>query len=154
MSTRSAGVFDALATIEEKMYSPFYFYFNLRYDAELTESKPVETIKSWLKEFNQIQEKQRVSYENSDHFPWINITLLNAKSDDSWAKDDSITECNVIAVEVQSTSITRQRHWKQDILQYVDLLKKIADLLNWELIDEETEDGIEDYVIYSSRIKK
>ncbi len=138
----------------KKMYSPFYFYFNLRYDAELSESKPVETIKSWLKEFKQIQETQSVSYENSDHFPWIKITLLNAKSDDSWAEEDSITECNLIAIVGSKHLYHPTETLEIRYLQYVDLLKKIADLLNWELIDEETEDGIEDYVIYNSRIKK
>jgi hypothetical protein len=136
------------------MYSPFYFYFNLCYDAYLSESKPVESIKSRLKEFEQIQEKQSVSYRNSDGFPWIDITLLKANSYNNWVQDDSAKQCNLIAVVGSKhlhhpAETTETRYW-----QYVDLLKKIADLLNWELIDEETEDGIEDYVVYNPRIPK
>lgn len=140
--------------LKNNMWSSFYFYFNLRYDAKLSESKPIEVIKSCLKEFEQIQEKQRVSYGNSGDFPWIDLTLLKAKSYNRWVQDDAISQCNLVAVvgskHLEHSAETIETRY----LQYVDLLKRIADSLNWELIDEETEDGIEDYVVYNPRIKE
>ena len=140
--------------LKKRMYSPFYFYFQLRYDNKLSESKLVENIKGWLKEFKELQEKKKVSYENSDSFPWIDLTLLNANFYDSRIKDNSIGQCNLIAVVGSKNLQHPTETIESRYLQYVNLLKEIADLLNWELIDEETEDGIEDYVVYNPRIKE
>lgn len=130
------------------MYSPHYFYFYLRYDADLSESKSLESIQRHLKKVEHIEEKGRVVYKNVHSFPWIDISLLNANSYSTWALSDTISQCNLIAIVGSKVTDSAVETMDARYTHYTMLLKQLADVLGWELIEEETEDGLQDYMLY------
>jgi hypothetical protein len=83
-----------------------------------------------------------VEYTNAKTFPRITITLLEATSYGSWRLDTSISQCNLIAIVGSKTLNPSAEPIEERYGQYIVLLKKIADLLNWELVEEKTEAGL------------
>ncbi len=130
------------------MYSPYFFCFYLRFDAGLSQRTDVDRIKDYLKQVDQLREVDRITYESVDTFPGIRLILLHAITYSSWAGNDSINTCNLIYIEGAKFVNSEPEALPASHARYVALLKKIADLLGWEVVEDETEDGIEDLVRY------
>lgn len=131
------------------MYSPYFFCFYLRFDAGLSRHLDIERIKGYLRGVDQIRAVDPITYESVEAFPGIRLILLHARSCNSWASSHSIRSCNLMYVEgakaMDSEAETNQtRH-----ARYVELLKKTADVLGWEVVEED-EEGIEDFVRYQA----
>ncbi|MEK6482615.1 hypothetical protein WJR50_34125 [Catalinimonas sp. 4WD22] len=116
----------------------------------MTESVPINEVKKFLDNLPEIKERGIVNYENHKFFPWINLTLVKTATMDSWASDIEIQYVNLISV----TASKRGTQADKELEEYLNLMKKIADFLKWEIVEEETEDGIENHVIYKSKVEK
>jgi ribonuclease HIII len=128
------------------MYSDQYFYFTLRPDLELSEKISIELVKSFLNSIEEIKEKTSVTYQNNEMYPWITLDLINAKSMNSWSSNKDIEDVNLISIVGSKNTLTDTFENKRKY--YLTLLEKIADYLKWEIVEEETEDGIENFVVY------
>jgi len=130
------------------MYSPYFFCFCLRFDAGLSRHLDVDRVRAYLRGVDQMREVDPITYESTETFPGIRLMLLHAGSYESWASNPSIRTCNLISVEGSKFANAEAETLPARHARYVEWLKKIADLLGWELVEEETEEGIEDLVLY------
>jgi hypothetical protein len=87
-----------------------------------------------------------ISYENAIGYPWISLSLVKSRkgnysvSSETWNR-----EFNMIPVVCSKSD-----NGKVPVAQ-VDVLIRIARILNWELIDEETDESDEKVILYSPK---
>ncbi|MEO0334231.1 MAG: hypothetical protein AAF223_21600, partial [Bacteroidota bacterium] len=96
-----------------------------------------------LQEFEQEDE---FGFKNKKPFPFTDMTLLNVKRLGSWSSNDSDPErTNLIAIVCAKGESV-------DFEEVSTAFIKIASFLNWMLVDEETDEGVEDYVIWKPEL--
>ena len=123
------------------MWSPHYFYFNIRKDNNLSGRIRIKELNDILDSFSQLRKISRYNYRNAEHFPWIDIVLPDAADPDNWSFDGSkkYKEINLIAVTgskiLDNTGSLEERH-----KIYIEFLSSIRDQLGWELVEETGED--------------
>lgn len=116
------------------MYSPFYNYFNICKDKELSQTTGTRELISFLKTQPELMQQSAHTFRNSGNFPyWLSIALLNAPSYDTYSDNnaDSVTTNILIVVATRDTF---------GHAQIKDLLQKISSHLQWQIINEEKND--------------
>jgi len=92
----------------------------------------VSHIGKTLEATGMLQKESSVSFSNADFFPWISIGIVHQKNNGYNQKDD-IELANLIVIVGSRDN---------DEKQYLDLLLNIAKQLQWELVDEDSDEII------------
>ena len=126
------------------MWSHLYGYYEIRGSADYSISADTEDMRTILADFPELKRVGLMSYENALGYPWISLCLAkSSKGSYSVSPETWNTEFNTIPV-VCSKSDSGKVPAAQ-----LDLLLRIAALLNWELLEEENDEGEEDVVLYA-----
>lgn len=126
------------------MWSDRHFYFNIYKDKSLSSHVATKSVCDYLDTLPDLKKTSDFSYCNAS----TDLSILFAKSVDSWSDNDTNSE------KTNLISIVCTKGDSADFEKHKTLLIKIAAFLNWQLVDEQTDDGIEDFVIWSPQTHK
>jgi hypothetical protein len=130
----------------EVMWSHIYGYYEIRGAADYSVSSDTEEMRAILAGFPELKQAGLISYENAINYPWISLSLVKsnkgnyAVSADTWNR-----EFNMIPIVCSKSDNGRVP------VTQVSLLIKIAEILNWELIDEEEDESDTKVILYSPK---
>ncbi|GAB3834958.1 hypothetical protein [Hymenobacter jeollabukensis] len=125
------------------MWSDRYSYYEIRASATYSATADTKQIRNVLDALPELQRTGTVSYVNAIGFPWLELSLVTGKDGNFHVFTDTWTEqFNMIPIVCAKSD---QGHVPASQLSF---LVKLAQLLNWELIWEEDEDGNEDVILW------
>lgn len=124
------------------MYSAFYFYFEIRYDASYSRSVDAPALTRFLAGLDELVPKNGDTYAAREGAPWLSMALLSADSRGNYA---SWGTCPAF---VNLISVVGSKEGADARQFYLSLMVKIAAFLGWHVMDEEDEDGNEDVVLW------
>ncbi|MDJ1496862.1 hypothetical protein QNI19_28260 [Cytophagaceae bacterium DM2B3-1] len=125
------------------MWSDRYYYLNIYYDKQLSAEVSTSTLITFLQSIPQLMQYGEFEFRNIESFPFTIIFLVRAQSPTSWSdRDTDINKTNLI-------NIVCTKGKKEDFKKIMDVLIPIASFVNWQLVDELTDDEIEDFVLWS-----
>ncbi|MBC8152665.1 MAG: hypothetical protein H7Z72_07120 [Bacteroidetes bacterium] len=124
------------------MWSDKYYYLNIYHDKELRVDCDTNQLVSFLKSLSQLKQTTTTAFTNSDRLPlYIDITLLWTNHINSWSDKDRATQrTNLIAIVCAKDKL-------KDFQELKDTFIKIATFLTWQLVDEQNDEGIEDFIL-------
>lgn len=122
------------------MWSDRYNYYNIKSDREHTIKIETETVMNVLLQTGNFVQKNHQTLINAKHFPWVDITLVQAR-DGNFASSTKKTDfINLIAIVcAKGKNIDQQL--------YIKTFLKVAEKLNWKLYMEADDEGNENIVI-------
>jgi hypothetical protein len=124
------------------MWSNKYYYLNICSDEKLSSSYDTQKIKKLLISLDKFKQTSDFIFSNNPDFPFTTITLLKAKNIDSWSdRDVNKNDTNLISIVC-----TKDNDENFNCLKNVFI--EIAKTLNWKLIDEQTDNGIENSILW------
>ncbi|MBO0950675.1 hypothetical protein [Fibrella forsythiae] len=127
------------------MRSDRYYYLNIYHDEQLSVDFDTQQLTDFIKSLSQFEQKEKFSFTNSKQFTvFTNITLLFANQIHSWSSLDSGTRTNLV-------SIVCAKDPTVDFQIVQNVLVQIATYLNWQWVDEQTDDEIENFVLWKPR---
>jgi hypothetical protein len=125
------------------LYSTFYYYFEIRTDSYYRGLENTDEVKRKLSLFIELSEKSNIEYESKTK-QFLNLCLLKADQNGNYSSNEGSPKyINLISVVASKSS---QGGEKRGIIA---LLKKIAQQLKWQLIEEEDEEGNEGVILWS-----
>jgi hypothetical protein len=128
------------------MWSHLYGYYEIRGAADYSISVDTEITLAMLDGFSELKRTGLISYENAIGYPWIYLSLVKSrKGNYSVGPETWDSEFNMIPIVC-----IKSEDGKVPVAQ-VELLIRIAKILNWELIDEETDESDEKVILYSPK---
>jgi len=123
------------------MWSPLYWYFELRSDDTYSRQLPTDLVLKVLEGTGVLLRKEKQLFYNVEGFPWIDVSAINSRNGCYGNFQDFNSELvNLIAVIGSKSDPSYES-------LYIDLLMGIAEKLNWELIKEGEGDDGEDLVL-------
>ena len=120
------------------MWSNQYLYYIIRSDAQYSRSLSTKDVIKFLERFQELKKNGHQSFVNQENFPWIHIACVHTLNG-NFAHNDSDQTDNTNLI-----TIAASKHDPENEYRYIELLKSIANRLNWELILEENDDGNKD----------
>lgn len=124
------------------MWSEQYHYINIYHDKELSVRCSTNDLSGFLRSLPELKQKSDFEFTNSDLFPFTELLLLHAKDPDAWSSNDTnYLTTNLIAVICS-------RYSKEDDLKLMNLFVRIASFLKWQVVEEQTEEGVEDCILW------
>jgi hypothetical protein len=125
------------------MWSDRYYYLNIVSDLELSSAFRTQDLTSFLCKQPELVRMSNFKFKNApDFLTFTDIQLLKANNYSSWSdKDVSHETINMIAVVCAKGGSGKYEPIK-------NLLIRVAKFLSWQLIDEETDDGVENYIVW------
>ena len=125
------------------MWSDRYYYLNIVHDLSLSSGCNTQDLTAFLNNQRELAHVSDFHFRNSSDFPFfIDVQLLNANDYNNWSdKDVSAETTNMIAVVC-----TKGDPDKYELAK--GLLIRIAAYLNWLLIDERTDEGFENHLLW------
>jgi len=124
------------------MWSDRYYYINIYHDKSLRVDCKTRELVDFLRSLPELKQTSDFTFSNTDSLPYASLTLLKAYHIDSWSdKETDIEKTNLIAVVCAKSTNEEFKLLKATLI-------KIAAFLNWQVVDEETDDGIEDFVLW------
>lgn len=125
-----------------KIWSDNYYYLNIYKDEKLNSTFYTKELREFINRIPELNLVSKYEFKNTESFPFTQLLLLNAKSVDSWtATDTHPNKTNLITIVCG----------KGEQVDFNDLKRvfiSIASFLNFFFVDEETDDGIENYIIW------
>ncbi|KXX66888.1 hypothetical protein [Flammeovirga sp. SJP92] len=128
------------------MWSDKYYYLQLFKDVDLSEEVSTKKVRQLINGFDELKSLGDFEFRNKKGFPFIQLLLLNVNSLRSWSEKDVNSEKTNLITIVCSKN--------EDFDTFLEILLKIAVHLNWTLVDEETDEGVENYIIWHSKKEK
>lgn len=126
------------------MWSDRYYYLNIYHDAELSVDHSTGVLIDFLKTLPELTQKGNFTFTNSAEFPiYVSLSLFYARALGNWNDRDTDQQKTNLAVIV----CAKDNEQNFEKLKY--LFIKIAAFLNWQLVNERTDDGVEDDVIWA-----
>ena len=125
------------------MWSPYFYYLNIVHDLELSVYCNTGELIRFLNTLPELQQIDSFQFKSAGYLPFsVDMLLLNARSYSSWSDlDTDLEKTNLIAmVCTKNTSETFE--------QAKGILIKVAAFQNWQLINEYSDNDIEDDVIW------
>lgn len=123
------------------MWSPYYYYFYISRDFDLSESTQGESLALFLEEELGLVSNGSSGFEGRPEMPWLDLGLVHTSTRHSWASTPTLPELvNLIPVVGSKRSGNRKA--------YIAILSRIAQRLGWRLTEEEDDDGNEDVVLW------
>jgi len=123
------------------MWSDQFYYLNIYKDEHLSEDIDLSVLQAFLDSLPGIVKVDDHNYNCS----YLSITLLFAKSNQAWSSLDIDNK------KVNLLSIICRKNKEINFEEQKETLIKIASFLNWQLVDEESDDGIENFVIWAPK---
>jgi hypothetical protein len=128
------------------MWSHLYGYYEIRGSENYDICDDTEDMRTILDSFHELKRIGLISYENAIGYPWISLSLVKSnKGNYSISSETWNVEFNMIPVVCSKSG-----NGKVPMSQ-INLLIRIAEILNWELIEEETDEIDEDIILYQPK---
>jgi hypothetical protein len=124
------------------MWSDRYYYLNIIHDEQLSLDHDTKKLREFIKSLPELEQMGDYNFRNTKMFPFVEIFLLKANSIDSWIGNDTDSQ------KTNLISIVCAKGDKADFEKLKQTFIKIASFLNWQLIDECTDDGIENFILW------
>ncbi len=121
------------------MWSNEYCYLNIYKDDLLSEEFSTKKLVDFLSKIPELEQVSEFEFKNKEIFPFVRLILIKAKDIDSWSENDGCSKTNLIPI------VYSKEEYTKDIEK---VLIRIASFLKWNLVNEETEDGIENYIVW------
>ena len=130
-------------TPESNMWSDKYYYLNIVPDLALNSGHSTKDLTAFLCKQKELVQLSDFRFQNSPDYPiFMDIQLLKANKYENWSeKDVSHETTNMIAVVCSKGDSGGYELAKE-------VLIGIAAYLGWRLIDEETDDGEENHLLW------
>ncbi len=127
------------------MWSDKYHYYNIQKDRLLNEEFDTPRLRLFLTQIPELEQVSDYEFKNNGSFPFIRISLIRAKNPSSWSDNDhDALRTNLLSIVcAKRDEVTSQR--------IIAVLIQIASFLNWELVAEETDKGIEYFRVWQPR---
>jgi len=119
------------------MWSPFYWYYEIRYDEAYSQKLPTRVVLEVLEDIPVLQKKDNQAFCNQEGFPWIDILAVNSDNG-NYGRPESFNSESVNLIAVVGSKSAPENE-----ALYMALLTEIAEKINWELISEEGDDNQE-----------
>ncbi|OQP59422.1 hypothetical protein A3860_37840 [Niastella vici] len=126
------------------MWSDSLYYLNIFHDEELSVHHNTTELIDFLKTIPELKQTGNFTFSNSSQFSIaIDLILLYTRHLNSWNDNDTDqSKTNLIAIVCTKDNLENFERLKRIFI-------KIAAFVNWKLEDEHTDDGIENYIIWS-----
>ena len=130
------------------MWSDRYYYLNIYKDESLSSDVSTIQLREFIATIPQLEQRGEFEFSNTASFPFTSLWLLKAKSICSWSSNDTDPKrTNLITIVCSKGD-------NVDFRVLESVFTQIASYLNWTLVDEETDDGIENYIIWAPEKNK
>jgi hypothetical protein len=127
------------------MWSDRYYYLNIYADDYLSYSHDTNDLVAFLNTLPQLKQIGPYTFRNSNSLPYfVDLSLLAAHYLTSWSSNDTGPNTTLIAVVCAKDA-------SADFELIKPVLVSIATYLNWQLVDEETDDGEENFILWQPR---
>lgn len=125
------------------MWSDRYYYLNIYHDKELSVDCDTNQLVAFLQTIPQLEQTAGTKFKNSSNTSsYIDVTLLWAIHLNSWSdKDAAKQRTNLITIVCAKDELVNFQELKNSFI-------KIAAFLNWQLVDEQTDEGVEDFILW------
>ncbi|TCD25521.1 hypothetical protein EZ456_15955 [Pedobacter psychrodurus] len=122
------------------MWSDRYNYYNIKSDQEHTQKVATKSVMDTLFQTGNFVQKNHQTLSNANHFPWVEITLVEAKEGSYVSSVKKIEFINLIAIVcAKGKNIDQQL--------YIKTFLKVSEKLNWKLYLEADDEGNENIII-------
>lgn len=129
------------------MWSDRFYYFNIYKDEYLSSNWDTKELRDFINEIPELKQVDEYEFKNNLPFPFTQLLLLNAKTIKSWTESDiNSKHSNLITIVCGKGKNVDFEELKRVFIQ-------IASFLNWKLVEEETDNGIENFVIWEPENK-
>ncbi|MDR2920151.1 MAG: hypothetical protein LBV72_12400 [Tannerella sp.] len=122
------------------MWSDKYIYYNIQNDLDFSQKVEVEKVVQLLLDTNCLVQEHHQSFENSDNFLWLDITIAMTENGNFKVDNKPLSHVNLI-------SIVCSKGDNIDQSVYTNVFLNIAEKLNWKLFLEEDDFGNENIEI-------
>jgi hypothetical protein len=130
------------------MWSDRYYYLNIYKDDSLSGDVSTTQLRAFIATIPQLEQRGAFEFSNTASFPFTSLWLLKAKSLRSYSSNDTDPKrTNLI-------TIVCSKGENVDFRALESVFTQIAAYLNWTLVDEETDDGVEHYIIWEPEKNK
>lgn len=112
------------------MPSPFYRYISILPLSEWPILLDTNRLIDFLIAQPQLRQINAMSFGNAEGQPWLNITMVEARSPSSWWSDDKFRpQFNLVEIVCDGNEPQQS---------YDDLAARIAEFLQWNVVEEKT----------------
>ena len=126
------------------MWSNKYNYYNIQSDLNFSQKVETEKVIQLLLGTNCLVQKNHQSFQNSEKFPWLDITITMIEDGNFSSVEKPLNCINLISIVCTKSSDTDQS-------VYTNLFLIIANNLNWKLFLEEDDCGNENVEITNDK---
>jgi hypothetical protein len=126
------------------MWSDRHYYLNIFHDEELSVHYNTKELIDFLNTIPELEQTGNFTFSNSSQFPIsIDFYLLYARHLNSWNENQTDPlKTNLITIVCTKNS-------QENFERLKSIFIKIAAFVNWQLEYEHTDDGIENYIIWT-----
>jgi len=124
------------------MWSDKYYYLNLYKNEELSFVYDTKELRDFINRIPELYSVNNYEFTNTESFPFTQLLLLNVESLNNWTKSETHPE------KTNLITIVCGKGEQIDFNELKGVFIKIASYLKWNLVEEETDEGIENYIIW------
>lgn len=128
------------------MWSDRYYYLNIYSDEELTKTCDTRSLRQFLQSLPELTQVGDFNSENSHNFPFTRLILLHTSGKGGW-NDSHVSAKRTNLIDIVCA---KGEDVPFDCMSATFI--KIAKFLNWKLIDELTDDDVENFVIWEPEL--
>lgn len=125
------------------MWSDRYYYLNIYGDTSLSVLTDTPELLNFIATIPELEGNGTCRFKNSNSFPFTDLILLKARHTNNWNdRDINMKQTNRISIVCS----------KGDAVDFGNLKRvfiKIAAFLGWILVEEETDTGIKQHIIWA-----
>ncbi|MFD2562913.1 hypothetical protein [Aquimarina rubra] len=124
------------------MWSDNYYYLNIYKDESLSHEVSTNKLIDFIDAIPELERSGAYKFKNTKSFPYTQLLLLKSKNLDSWnEKDTNAKSTNLITIVCSKGAHI-------DFKEIERVFVKIASFLQWTIVEEKNDDGIENYTIW------
>lgn len=124
------------------MWSDRYYYLNIYKDKNLSSNWDTKDLREYINSIPELRQENKYEFKNTEAFPFTQLLLLNATSVDNWTGSETHPKKTNLITIVCGKGV------HVDFNELKKVFIQIASFLKWKLVDEETDDGLENYTIW------
>ncbi|NME72758.1 hypothetical protein [Flammeovirga aprica] len=113
-----------------------YGYLNIRFDSKYSKDLNTKDLILIIKKIDGLTRKDKCQFENAENFPWLVLSLINCNDRGNFSIDEGEYFEKINLIEL----IFSDNQESYDV--YFLIGKDIANKINWEVIDDHTEEVI------------
>ncbi len=111
-----------------------YKYLNIRFDSKYSIETDTKELLDFIKRIPEVKQTDKVQFENKTNFPWGVISLIKCDQRGCFSIDKGQYFEMVNLVELLFSDN------QESLTHYQKIGTEIANQLNWELIDDDTDE--------------